>query len=294
MGAQRSFRFGVNMIASGSRAEWAAKCRRAEELGFDVLGVADHLGMPAPFPSLVLAAEVTAAPRLTTFVLNTPFYNPVLLAREIATVDAITDGRLELGVGAGYVRAEFEAADIPFGTGGARIGQLGAALGSIKGLLADPGYEPRPSRPGGPPVLIAGWGDKLLALAAEHADIIGFTGAAAATNGGPLVAAGPAAYGERVATARRLLGARADSVEFNLLIQQVAGPGERAALLERVGDMLPAEIAGKPEELPILLVGTPEEIAERLRERRERWGFGYITVMEEHMETFAPVIPLLR
>ncbi|UGT62349.1 TIGR03621 family F420-dependent LLM class oxidoreductase [Nocardia asteroides] len=282
------------MIASGSRAEWAAKCRRAEELGFDVLGVADHLGMPAPFPSLVLAAEVTETPRLTTFVLNTPFYNPVLLAREIATVDGITGGRLELGVGAGYVREEFDAAAIPFGTGGARIAQLAEALRTIGELLADPGYQPRPARPGGPPVLIAGWGDKLLGLAAEHADIIGFTGAAAATHGGPLVAAGPAAYGERIGTARELLGARADDVEFNLLIQKVAAPGEREALLEQFGAMLPAEIAGRPEELPILLVGTPREMAERLRERRERWGFGYITVLEDSMETFAPVIPLLR
>lgn len=282
------------MIASGSRAEWVAKCRRVEELGYDVLGVADHLGMPAPIPSLVLAAEATERPRLTTFVLNVPFYNPVLLAREVATLDRITDGRFELGVGAGYVREEFEAAAIPFGTGGARIAQLGASLGTVKRLLADPEHQPSPARPGGPPVLIAGWGDKLLGLAAEHADIIGFTGAAAARHGGPLVAAGPDAYGERIATARRLLGARADDVEFNLLIQKVAGPGEREALLEQYGAMLPAEIAEAPEELPILLSGTPAEIAERLRERRERWGFGYITVMESDMEAFAPVIPLLR
>lgn len=291
---QRSFRFGVNTVAAGSRDEWAAKCRRVEELGYDVLAVADHLGMPAPFPALALAAAVTERPRLATFVLNVPFYNPVLLAREIATLDAMSGGRFELGVGAGYVRSEFEAAALPFGSGGARIGQLADALGTLRALFADETYRPRPSRPGGPPVLVAGWGDKLLGVAAEYADIVGFTGAAAATNGGPLVAAAPSAYTERVDTARALLGARADEVEFNLLVQKVCGPEQRAGLLEQWGDGLPAEVAGRPEELPILLIGTPDEIADRLRERRDRWGFSYITVLEDSMESFAPVIPLLR
>ncbi|BCK66317.1 hypothetical protein Srufu_002700 [Streptomyces libani subsp. rufus] len=110
MPLQRPFRFGVNMFVPGSRREWSAKCRRAEELGFDVVGVADHLEFSAPFPAMVLAAEATERVRLSTFVLNTPFYNPVLLARDVASTDQFIDGRMELGLGAGYVKAEFDTA----------------------------------------------------------------------------------------------------------------------------------------------------------------------------------------
>src|SRR6476620_45517 len=92
----RPFRFGVNLLAPAPLDEWRAKCRRAEELGYDVILVPDHLGMPAPFPALVAAAEATERPRLGTFVLNAGFWNPTLLAREVATTDTLTGGRLEL------------------------------------------------------------------------------------------------------------------------------------------------------------------------------------------------------
>ncbi|WP_425296721.1 LLM class flavin-dependent oxidoreductase [Nocardia abscessus] len=95
MTAQRPFRFGVNMVVPEFRSNWIEKCRRAEELGFDVIGVADHLGLPAPFPAMILAAEATERVRLNTFVLNTAFYNPVLLARDVAGADQFTDGRVE-------------------------------------------------------------------------------------------------------------------------------------------------------------------------------------------------------
>lgn len=109
----RPFRFGVNLMSPAPAGEWRAKCRRAEELGYDVILAPDHLGMPAPFPALVAAAEATERPRLGTFVLNAGFWNPALLAREVATTDALTDGRLELGLGTGYVQAEHETAGLP-------------------------------------------------------------------------------------------------------------------------------------------------------------------------------------
>lgn len=109
----RPFRFGVNLLSPAPADAWRAKCRRAEELGYDVILVPDHLGMPAPFPSLVAAAAATARPRLGTFVLNSGFWNPTLLAREVAGTDALTGGRLELGLGTGYIRAEHDAAGLP-------------------------------------------------------------------------------------------------------------------------------------------------------------------------------------
>ncbi|MBH0780791.1 TIGR03621 family F420-dependent LLM class oxidoreductase [Nocardia bovistercoris] len=293
MTAQRAFRFGVNMAIPTSRGKWVEKCRRAEELGFDVIGVADHLGMPAPFPALILAAEATERVRLNTFVLNTPFYNPVLLAREVATADQFTDGRVELGLGAGYVKAEFEAADIPFLAGGRRVDHLEHTITTLKRLFVDPDHQPRTVQRPGPPLLVAGWGDKLLTVAAEHADIVAFTGASTGVDGA-LQIAGPEAMADRVAFARRALGARAADTEFNLLVQRVLPHDELPALLAELGPVLPAAVAEQPEKLPILLIGSPADIADRVRDLRTRYGFTYITVLESSMEAFAPAIPLLR
>lgn len=139
----RPFRFGVNLMTSAPAEEWRAKCRRAEELGYDVILVPDHLGMPAPFPALVAAAEATERPRLGTFVLNAGLWNPALLAREVATTDALTGGRLELGLGAGYVQAEHDSAGLPFGTPGERVDHLRRTVEELDRLLGSESYEPR-------------------------------------------------------------------------------------------------------------------------------------------------------
>ncbi len=145
----RPFRFGVNLTVPAPAEEWRAKCRRAEELGYDVILVPDHLGMTAPFPALVAAAEATERPRLGTFVLNAGFWNPALLAREVATTDALTGGRLELGLGTGYVRAEHDAAGLPFGAPGERVDRLRRTVEELGRLLDSPTTCPgRSSGPG--------------------------------------------------------------------------------------------------------------------------------------------------
>ncbi|MVU82740.1 TIGR03621 family F420-dependent LLM class oxidoreductase [Nocardia sp. ET3-3] len=287
------FRFGVNLPSPTSRTEWIEKCRRAESLGFDVIGVPDHLGMPAPFPALMLAAEVTERPRLNTFVLNTPFYNPTLLARDVASFDQLTDGRFELGLGAGYVQAEFDTAGISFPTAGQRIAHLEQTVTTLRRLFADPEYRPRPAAPAGPPLLIAGWGERALALAAAHADIVGFTGASAADSG-KLTLATAETTEKKTDHVRGLLGNRDGSVEFNLLIQGIAAPSERDAALAYLTDHLPFGFAGAPEDLPTILLGTTAQMAEALRERRERFGFNYITVLEHNMGKFAALIEELK
>ncbi|MGE7385237.1 LLM class F420-dependent oxidoreductase [Streptomyces sp. NPDC004126] len=293
MPSQRPLRFGVNMFVPGSRHEWRAKCRRAEELGFDVVGVADHLGFPAPFPAMVLAAEATERVRLTTFVLNTPFYNPALLARDVASTDQFIDGRMELGLGAGYVKAEFDAAGIPFPSGGRRVEQVERTVTTLRRLFNDAEYQPRPAQPSGPPLLIAGWGDRLLRLAATHADIIAFPGGWASTTGDELHLAGIAQMEERLSYVRGLLGDRADAVELNLLVQQVIPPSEHPSMPDRFVP-LPPDAAHSPEEVPSVLIGTPADMAQQIKERRERYGFTYFTIMEYNMESFAPVIAALR
>ncbi|MDQ0989580.1 LLM class F420-dependent oxidoreductase [Streptomyces sp. V3I7] len=291
----RPFRFGVNLLAPAPAAEWRAKCRRAEELGYDVILVPDHLGMPAPFPALVAAAEATERPRLGTFVLNAGFWNPALLAREVATTDALTGGRLELGLGTGYVQAEHEAAGLPYGSPRERVDHLRGTVEALEKLLGSEEHQPRPAR-SGVPLLIGANGDRMLRLAAEHADIAAFTGARSVPGdaAGRLVPLTAEELDERVARYEDLAAARAHPAERNLLVQLVSVTDDPEAALKPLLDRLPELTLDDALALPIVLVGTLREIVERVRAQRERYGFSYLTVLESSMEEFAPVLAELR
>ncbi|MRH90670.1 hypothetical protein GFY24_25055 [Nocardia sp. SYP-A9097] len=139
--------------------------------------------------------------------------------------------------------------------------------------------------------MLAGWGNRALSVAAAHADLIAFTGAGTDANG-KLTLADSAATVERIDHVRALLGER--TVEFNLLVQAVVAPEERSAATDYLADNLPPDFSGDLEDLPVVLFGTPDQIADTLRERRKTFGFNYITVLEHNMEKLAPVIALLR
>ncbi|MFF8279058.1 TIGR03621 family F420-dependent LLM class oxidoreductase [Streptomyces lateritius] len=281
------FRFAVNMLRPGTGEEWRERCRRAEELGYDVILVPDHLGMPAPFPALVAAAEATTRPRVGTFVLNAGFWNPTLLGREVTTTDALTGGRLELGLGTGYVREEHERAGIEFLPPGARVDHLRRTVEELDRVLAAEG-SPRP------PLLIGGNGDRVLRLAARHADVMAFAGGR--TEGGRVTVLAPKEMDERVAAYRRFEkeAGRAAPAELNLLLQRVVVTDDRAAATADFRPYVPHLSEEEVRELPLLAVGGVREIADRLRERRERYGFSYLTVLDDAMEAFGPVIEELR
>ena len=288
----RPFRFGVNL--TDPDVDWTSTCRRVEDLGYDVLLVPDHLGFPAPFPALVAAAAATERVRLGTFVLNAAFYNADVLARDVAATDALTGGRLELGLGAGYVKAEFDTAGIPFGSGGARLEHLATLTGRVQELLADPAHRPSPAqRP--VPLLLGGHGDRMLRLAATTADIVGFTGMSSDA-GGTLAVRPAAELDERAAFVRAAAGDRFEQLELNLLVQTVdtsaTSPEQGAtALVEQYGVPIdPAVLV----ELPSFLFGPPEQIAEHLVAARARYGISYYTVLSPFMEPFAEVMKLLR
>ncbi|MFJ9538977.1 LLM class F420-dependent oxidoreductase [Streptomyces sp. NPDC101225] len=287
----RPFRFGVSLTVPAPAAEWRAKCRRAEELGYDVIHVPDHLGMVAPFPALVAAAAVTERPRLGTFVLNTGFWNPALLAREVATTDALTGGRLELGLGTGYVRSELDAAGLPFGSPGERVDHLRRTVEEVDRLLGSDDHQPRPVQKR-VPLMIGGNGDRMMQLTAEHADIAAFTGArlVPGSTTGRLTPVAPGELGESVARYRRLAEGRGEPAELNLLLQMVAVTDDRAAAVRPLVERLPDSTVEQALELPILLVGTVGQIVAQVLARRERFGFTYLTVLEPYMEAFAPVV----
>jgi probable F420-dependent oxidoreductase len=271
----RPLRFGVSLLATGSRADWQAKARQAEDLGYDVLMVPDHLGLPAPFPSLVSAGDVTNL-RLGTYVLNTAFYRPALLARDVADTNRLVDGRFELGLGTGYNEAEFTAVGLPFPSPGKRIEHLEDTIAELRKLV-----DPMP------PVMLAASGKRMLRLAAREADIIALTVTTPEDDPQQLLA-------DRIALVRAEAGDRFDSIEMNLFLFAVGltNGGEPDLTVARQA------LAGMPDEqirrLPGVVIGSAQEIAETLLSYRERHGLSYFGVLQPHMTDFAKVISLLR
>lgn len=270
----RRFRFGVGVHAIRSATALAETARRLEGFGFDVLHVPDHLGAPAPFPALVAAAAATTSIRLGTYVLNACFYKPALLTRDIADTDLLSGGRLEVGLGAGYVRAEFEAAELPFPSAARRI----AYLEHLTTYVAT--HQPDV------PILIAGSGDRLLTVAARHAGIIGLTGAR--------VAGADDALAERVAFVRAAAGDRFDTLELNLAITAVPTDASGMPDLSLTRRFAPTLSDQELLAMPAVLSGSPHEMADTLREYRRRYGVSYFTVQQHHAEAFAKVIAALR
>ncbi|WP_025359826.1 TIGR03621 family F420-dependent LLM class oxidoreductase [Kutzneria albida] len=287
-------RFGVVLISEGcGRAEWVAKCRRAEELGYDVVAAPDHVNLTSPFPSVVLAAEATERPRIGTYVLNASFHNPRLLARDIATMDQFLDGRLEIGLGTGYVQWEFEDAGVPFGSPGSRVDRLEHAVVELDRLLTDPELPKSVQRPR-PPLLVGGHGNRVLRLAAQRAEVVSFVGAQFDPKYGRMTIATAEQMRERVRFVRAAAGERADQLEFNVLSKATLLTKDRAAAVEQLRRFGPELSEEDLLGAPVIGVGTAADIAEKVRENNEVYGISYTTVMENAMESFGKVIELLR
>lgn len=317
----REFRFSFNIFGITTREAFIAECREAEQYGYDTVFAADHLGIPAPFQLLVAAAQATQRLRAGTLVLNVPFWNPALLAREVATADILTEGRLELGLGSGHMKWEFDEAGIGWQAAAARAAALDRMIGELQRYFSTElprsragRSKPKPvQRTGfggyGPPLLVGGTGDAVLRVAAQQAQIVGVTGTYQVKGQPPgvLRLATAAETDERVGFARARARGRAGEIEWHLLVQGVVITDDRHAAAEKLvaEDRRDSEAAGATDEralltveetleTPFLLIGTVDEIAAQLRASRERWGYSYITVHEPYMRTFAPVIERLR
>jgi probable F420-dependent oxidoreductase len=228
------------------------------------------------------------------FVLNVGFYNPVLLAREVAGLDELTDGRLELGLGTGYVQAEFEAAGLPFESPGKRVDRLAHTLAELDRLLADPEHAPKPVQTPRPPVLIGGAGDRVLRLAAEHAEIVGFVGT---TRPGELKPGNTDALAERTEYVRKLAGDR--DPEFNILLQTVVVTDDPRSAARTLVEQLGPAVEGLTEEqliedTPIIQIGTAADIAARLTRLRDEFGVSHFTTLDAFYDSFTKVIEHLR
>jgi probable F420-dependent oxidoreductase len=268
------FRFGVSLFPGGSRSGWQAKARQAEDLGYDIVQVADHLSMPAPFPALVSAGSATNL-RMGTYVLNASFYRPALLARDVAETSRLLDGRLELGLGTGYDAAEFEAAGLPFDGAGKRIDHLEHTISELRRLV-----DPMP------PLMLAASGRRMLRLAAREADIVSFTVVTPENDPEKVLA-------DRIEFVRSAAGERFGQLELNLFVFSVAvTDGEPDLTVAR------QVLGGMPDEqiraLPGVLIGSADQVAETLLRYREKYGLTYFGVLEPYMTDFARVIDRLR
>jgi probable F420-dependent oxidoreductase len=270
----KDFRFSLSMRFFKSRAALVEKVKRAEDLGYDILCVPDHLGAAAPFPTLTAVAMVTTRIRMSMYVLNAAFYKPALLSRDLQALDVLSDGRLEIGLGTGYVREEFEAAELPYPSAGARVDYLEHMTTYLK--------EHHPSVP----ILIAGNGDRVLTLAARHADQIGLTGAKVRAVDDPLA--------ERIEFVRNAAGDRFDALELNMVITALPREGETIPDLKMTRAYAPDSSDEELLSAPSVLSGTPREMADTLSEYREKYGLTCFTVQDNHIENFAKVIAELR
>jgi probable F420-dependent oxidoreductase len=273
-----TFRTGTVIRSTpATRAEWDDEVRRVDGLGHDVLLIPDHLGLWPPLSPLVAAAYVSDRLRFGVQVLNNEFWNPVLLAREVAAIDVLTDGRLELGFGAGHAAEEFEEAGIPYDPPGARIDRLVDAVPRVRQLLAQRERIP---------FMVGGNGDRVLALAAAEADIVGLTGFTSGTGRthSDLSHFTWAGLADRIDHVRRHARDRFDDLELSVLVQRVEVTDDRGAAAERF-----AEGVLDPDVLldsPFMLLGTRSDLADQLARLREV-GVSYVTCFDSSAEALA-------
>ncbi|MGL4305893.1 MAG: LLM class F420-dependent oxidoreductase [Mycobacteriaceae bacterium] len=319
----RKFRFGAG--GEGNAEEGGARrfvklAQKAEELGYDTFAIPDHLGnQVGPLAALGALAVATNKIRLATSVLANGFRHPVILAKEATTIDVLSGGRLELGIGAGWMKEEFDKAGIEYESPGIRIKKLDESLTILDGLMR--GQEvtfegeyyqirglqgsPRPRQGPRPPIAVGGGGPKMLALAAKHADIISVATGTTAEGKLKLSDMTLTKTMERVDRIRAAAGDRFAEIELNWTIATIVVTDDREATAEMA---LGAIAQGYPPNIeadvqltvediltsPYLAFGTFEEIAEQIRNVRAQTTMSYVGIFPTQMETFAPVVEILK
>lgn len=313
---QRPFRFGVIAEQMATATAWRSLAQRAEALGYSTLLLRDHFIAEsfghqfAPFSALMAAAAATTRLHVGTMVIGNDYRHPVLLAKEAATLDLLSDGRFELGLGAGWMRNEYVQAGMAYDPPGVRIERLAEAIRVLKGLFsgeplhfAGKHYRidglasyPRPIQRPHPPLLIGGGKRRVLELAGREADSIGILTSSVAS--GSLVADPeermPAAVREKLGWVRAGAGARYDQLELSLIPWIVITDDRRTATedyIQRQGwHGLSVEAVWA---MPSVFVGTLAEIAATMERRRAEYGFSYYVISDDQMEACAPLVERL-
>ena len=274
---------GLALPGQGSVTEIVEEARRAAAIGFDVVLVPDHLGYTAPLPPLVAVAAAVPTVKVSNLVLNAAFYRPALLARDLASVDSASGGRLIISLGTGFVEQEFTLAGLPFPRPAARVKLLTEHVIQIRALLSDPAHIPPPVQVP-PPIMVAGAGDKLLTMAAHHADIVAIAAMGDEAN-----------LAERVAFVRAQAGTRIADIILAFSFFQVSI--DDSADLAMLRMLAPTAADVELRQLATFLGGPVEAAAERVRRLQNQLGISYFTFNKTpgtSWDTFEKLVAALK
>jgi probable F420-dependent oxidoreductase len=299
----RPFRFSARMPElSGDAASWRDSLKKIEDLGFSTVAVPDHFTQGSvwePFVTLMAAAGATATLRLLPLVAGNDYRHPVMLHKAAATVEALSDGRLELGIGAGWMISDYEAANIPYDEPGVRVSRMEETVQIVKGLFAEEPLTfegrhyrisalegtPKPVQKPHPPILIGGGGKRVLSIAAREADIISVN--ANLKDG----AVGPGAAQSMsveetdkklgwIKDAAKKAGRSMDEIELQsgVFMMTITDSKEEADTAKKNLSAAFNVEADEVGDSPAVLIGSIDECIEKLEERRERWGMSYFNL----------------
>jgi probable F420-dependent oxidoreductase len=312
---QRGFRFGVVGESIRTAGQLVATARRAEDLGYATLLLRDHVvpasfgDQLAPLVALTAAAAATRTLRVGTLVLDNDFRHPVMLAKEAATLDVVSGGRLELGIGAGWLAEEYERAGLTFDPAGVRVDRLAESLRILRGLFAGlpltyagthysvsglTGF-PLPAQRPHPPILVGAGSRRMLGIAGSEADIVGILPRALpnGTISDDLSERSPEGIARKVDWVRAGAGDRLAEVELSMMISVTVTDDHRAAAAIVAAERGWPGAADQVLDMPSQFIGSVDRIAGLMHERRERYGFTYFVVADGDMDALAPVVARL-
>jgi probable F420-dependent oxidoreductase len=307
MSAHRPLRFGGGGGATATAAEFADNARRIESLGYSTLLTPDHFEREwfAVGPALVAAASATTTLRVGSSVYCNNFRHPAVLAREAATVDVLTDGRLEFGLGAGYYLPEYDHTGIFLPPRGERVTRLRETLRIVHGLWSDGPFTfsgrhytisdmdgwPKPVQKPRPPIHVGGGGKQVLTLAAQQADIVGII-AQSADVGLHFERDTHALLAEKVEWVREAAGSRFDQIELAALIWGVKLSDHRQTAAEELARRWGLPV-NQVLDSPYFLIGSPDAIVEQVLALREQYSISYLNIFPDDVTAFAPVVNAL-
>ncbi|WP_063766277.1 TIGR03621 family F420-dependent LLM class oxidoreductase [Streptosporangium amethystogenes] len=305
----RPFRFGVETAGAPNAARWRDIARAVEDLGYRTLLIIDHLSdQLAPVPAMLAAADATTTLRVGSHMLANEFRHPALLAKEAATVDLLSEGRLELGLGAGWNRAEHERIGVELPAPPTRVDRLAEAIAVVKGLLEHESFSfsgrhyaldevaglPRPVQRPRPPLMVGGGGRAILSLAAREADIVGLNANLASSRSDASSAATMtgAATAAKVEWIRAAAGSRFDALELSVRVYYTVVTSDAEAAAAGLGPLTGLPVA-EALRSPHLLLGDTERLVDSLQEYREIYGISYFVITADAYEAFAGVVSRL-
>ncbi|HEX4778148.1 MAG TPA: LLM class F420-dependent oxidoreductase [Acidimicrobiia bacterium] len=309
MAHPRRFRFGAQVSRAPSAKEWAETARKVEDLGYSTLTMPDHFGdQLAPVPALMAAADATTRLRIGTLVFDNDYKHPLVLAKECATLDLLSEGRLEIGFGAGWMRTDYEQSGIAYDPPKVRVDRFEEALHVLKGLFADgpftfdgehytiTGHDglPKPRQRPHPPIVVGGGGRRVLSIAAREADVVSVNPDLRAGLGGAETApnATPASTSRKLGWVREAAGDRFDDLELSNLVGFVHMTDDPGSIAEAMAPTF-GIAADDVLHVPLVLVGTVDSMVEELQRRRDEWGFSYVAFDGDSWEAMAPVVARL-